>query len=171
LLRAQPHARLLAITGTNGKSTTTALSGHILASAGRQVASAAISGRQLWPCPRSVPRHLCAGALLLSARDHPSLKPTVAMLLNITPDHIDRHGDMAGYIAAKERIFQRQTADDTAIIGIDDEPSRAMHDRLAVRNGPRVVAISSIRAVPTGVSVRRELGGRSRRQAPRPSST
>ncbi|MGH6883673.1 MAG: UDP-N-acetylmuramoyl-L-alanine--D-glutamate ligase, partial [Hypericibacter sp.] len=70
----------------------------------------------------------------------------------ITPDHIDRHGDMAGYIAAKERIFRRQSADDTAIIGIDDEPSRAMRERIAARKAARVVAISSIRPASAGVS-------------------
>jgi UDP-N-acetylmuramoylalanine--D-glutamate ligase len=153
LLRAQPHARLLAITGTNGKSTTTALTGHILASAGRQVAV----GGNIGTPALALPALGAAGIYVLELSSYqleitPSLKPTVAMLLNITPDHIDRHGDMAGYIAAKERIFHRQTAEDTAIFGMDDESSRAMHDRIAARKAPRVVAISSIRPVPGGVS-------------------
>jgi UDP-N-acetylmuramoylalanine--D-glutamate ligase len=153
LLRAQPHARLLAITGTNGKSTTTALTGHILASAGRQVAV----GGNIGTPALALPALGAAGIYVLELSSYqleitPSLKPTVAILLNITPDHIDRHGDMAGYVAAKERIFERQTSGDTAIFGIDDEPSRAMHDRIAARKGPRVVAISSIRAVPGGIS-------------------
>jgi UDP-N-acetylmuramoylalanine--D-glutamate ligase len=153
LLRAQPHARLLAITGTNGKSTTTALSGHILASAGRQVAV----GGNIGTPALALPALGAAGIYVLELSSYqleitPSLKPTVAILLNITPDHIDRHGDMAGYVAAKERIFQRQTAGDMAVVGIDDETSRAMHDRLLARKGPRVVAISSIRPAPGGVS-------------------
>ena len=49
--------------------------------------------------------------------------------LNITPDHLDRHGDMAGYVAAKEHIFARQQARDCAVIGVDDEPSRAVYRR------------------------------------------
>ncbi len=153
LLRAQPHARLLAITGTNGKSTTTALSGHILAAAGRQVAV----GGNIGTPALALPALGAAGIYVLELSSYqleitPSLKPTVAILLNITPDHIDRHGDMAGYIAAKERIFRRQGADDTAIIGIDDEPSRAMRERIAARKAARVVPISSIRPAPAGVS-------------------
>jgi UDP-N-acetylmuramoylalanine--D-glutamate ligase len=153
LLRAQPHARLLAITGTNGKSTTTALSGHILGAAGRQVAV----GGNIGTPALALPALGAAGIYVLELSSYqleitPSLKPTVAILLNITPDHIDRHGDMAGYIAAKERIFRRQSADDTAIIGVDDEPSRAMHERIAARKAARVVSISSIRPAPAGVS-------------------
>ncbi|HWA43403.1 MAG TPA: UDP-N-acetylmuramoyl-L-alanine--D-glutamate ligase [Hypericibacter adhaerens] len=153
LLRAQPHARLLAITGTNGKSTTTALTGHILASAGRQVAV----GGNIGTPALALPAMGAAGIYVLELSSYqleitPSLKPTAAVLLNITPDHIDRHGDMGGYIAAKERIFRRQTAEDTAIIGIDDEPSRQLQARIAARKGPRVVPISSIRPAPGGVS-------------------
>jgi len=153
LLRAQPHARLLAITGTNGKSTTTALSGHILGAAGRQVAV----GGNIGTPALALPALGAAGIYVLELSSYqleitPSLKPTVAILLNITPDHIDRHGNMAGYVAAKERIFRRQTTDDTAIIGIDDEPSRAMRERIAARKAARVVPISSIRPAPAGVS-------------------
>ena len=153
LLRAQPHARLLAITGTNGKSTTTALSGHILGAAGRQVAV----GGNIGTPALALPALGAAGIYVLELSSYqleitPSLKPTVALLLNITPDHIDRHGNMAGYVAAKERIFRRQTTDDTAIIGIDDEPSRAMRERIAARKAARVVPISSIRPAPAGVS-------------------
>ena len=62
----------------------------------------------------------------------PSARFDVGVLLNITPDHLDRHGGMAGYAAAKARIFQHQKNDDWAVIGIDDEPSRR-HSRLAPR--------------------------------------
>jgi UDP-N-acetylmuramoylalanine--D-glutamate ligase len=153
LLRAQPHARVLAITGTNGKSTTTALSGHILAAAGRQVAV----GGNIGTPALALPALGAAGIYVLELSSYqlettPSLKPSVAMLLNITPDHIDRHGDMAGYVAAKERIFERQTAEDVAVIGIDDEPSRAMRERIDARKGPRVVSISSTRSTRGGVS-------------------
>ncbi|MFZ5790720.1 MAG: UDP-N-acetylmuramoyl-L-alanine--D-glutamate ligase [Pseudomonadota bacterium] len=153
LLRAQGAARVLAITGTNGKSTTTALAGHILASAGRQVA---VGGNIGMPA-LALPALGAAGIYVLELSSYqleitPSLKPTVAVLLNITPDHIDRHGDMAGYVAAKERLFQRQDAGDTAIIGIDDETCRAVAGRLAARKGPRVIAIASSGPAPGGVS-------------------
>ena len=54
-------------------------------------------------------------------------------MLNLSPDHLDRHGDMAGYAAAKRAIFERQTAGDTAVIGIDDAPSREMAAALGMR--------------------------------------
>lgn len=153
LLRAQPAARILAITGTNGKSTTTALSGHILASAGRHVAV----GGNIGTPALALPPVGAAGIYVLELSSYqleitPSLKPAVAVLLNVTPDHIDRHGDMAGYVAAKERIFRRQDAGDTAVIGIDDETCRAIAARNAARQGPRVIAVSSTGPARGGVS-------------------
>ena len=68
----------------------------------------------------------------------PSLAPTVAVWLNITPDHIDRHGSLAGYVAAKRRIFAHQTPSGLAVIGNDDAHSRDVADRLR-RDGRRIV--------------------------------
>ena len=76
------------------------------------------------------------------------------MLLNITPDHLDRHGDMAGYVAAKEHIFARQQPGDCAVIGIDDEPSRAVYDKMAARSGIAAVPVALERPVAGGVSFR-----------------
>ena len=74
----------------------------------------------------------------------------VAILLNVTPDHLDRHGDMAGYVAAKRRIFMNQKPGDTAIIGVDDDWCRTVADT----TGPaRVIRISTERAVPGGIYV------------------
>ena len=64
----------------------------------------------------------------------------VAVLLNITPDHLDRHGDMAGYVAAKRDIFARQQPGDCAVIGVDDQPSRAVYERAAARPGIAAIA-------------------------------
>jgi UDP-N-acetylmuramoylalanine--D-glutamate ligase len=75
------------------------------------------------------------------------------VLLNITPDHLDRHGGMAGYIAAKARIFAGSDANRAAIVGIDDAPSRALRDRLAAEGHPRIVPISVERAAPGGIYV------------------
>ena len=70
----------------------------------------------------------------------PSLSPSVGLLINITPDHLDRHGDLAHYAAVKERLVAQS---DIALIGVDDEPCREIYARLKARAGaPRVVAVS-----------------------------
>ncbi len=83
-----------------------------------------------------------------------------AAMLNLSPDHIDRHGDMAGYARAKRAIFDRQTGDDTAVVGVDDALSRAMADQL--RDGPaHVVAVSGEGAAgvwPDGAILRDSAG-------------
>ena len=62
-----------------------------------------------------------------------TLRCRVAVWLNLTPDHLDRHGDLAGYVAAKERIFRGQKGDDAVVIGVDDAPSREVAARLAAQ--------------------------------------
>jgi len=127
LFRAQPDAQYIGITGTNGKSTTTALIGHILKSAGRTVEV----GGNLGTPPLDLAPLDANGAyvLELSSYQLDLVSTTVfdtAVLLNISPDHLDRHGGMDGYIAAKSRIFERQGSDHTAIIGIDDANAAAL---------------------------------------------
>ncbi len=150
--RSQPDAFYVGITGTNGKSTTTALVGHILATAGRRVeiggnlGTAALS---LAPLGHDGTYVLEASSFQLELID--SLAFDVAVLLNITPDHLDRHGGMDGYIAAKRRIFAHQGAASTAIVGIDDPICRAVADELR-RAGPgRVLPISVTERAPGGV--------------------
>jgi UDP-N-acetylmuramoylalanine--D-glutamate ligase len=72
--------------------------------------------------------------------------------LNITPDHIDRHGDMAGYVAAKEHIFDRQKSSDCAVIGIDDEYSVAVYARLRQRRDIAVIPVALKRVIQRGIS-------------------
>lgn len=121
LYRACPEANYVAITGTNGKSTTTTLIGHILQSAGLKVqvggnlGTAALS---LEPLGRD-------GIYVLELSSYQldlvrSTRFAVACLLNLTPDHLDRHGDMEGYLAAKMHLFERQQAGDTAVVAVDD---------------------------------------------------
>lgn len=151
--RARPAARYVGITGTNGKSTTTALIGHILAAAGHRVEV----GGNLGTAALSLAPLGSDGTYVLEASSFQlelitSLAFDVAVLLNITPDHLDRHGDMAGYIAAKRRIFAHQGTGATAIVGVDDPISRNLCEEL--RRGPaRVVPISVGNAVPGGVYV------------------
>jgi len=154
--RAQRDARYVGITGTNGKSTTTALIGHILAAAGRRVeiggnlGTAALS---LAPLGRDGTYVLEASSFQLELIE--SLAFDVAVLLNITPDHLDRHGGMEGYIAAKRRIFAHRGASSSAIVGIDDAICRGIADELR-RVGPgRVVPISVAGVAPGGVYVER----------------
>ncbi|MBO1326427.1 UDP-N-acetylmuramoyl-L-alanine--D-glutamate ligase [Acetobacter sp. TBRC 12305] len=118
---AGSKARFAGITGTNGKSTTTALLAHILSGAGVPVAA----GGNLGPAALSLPLLPDDGVYVLEMSSYMlerllTLRFDTACLLNLTPDHLDRHGDMAGYTRAKCEIFARQSALDHAVIGVDD---------------------------------------------------
>ncbi len=135
------RARFAGITGTNGKSTTTALLAHIVAMAGLPVAA----GANLGPTALSLPLLPDEGVYVLEMSSYmleriAAIRFDAAVMLNLSPDHLDRHGDMAGYARAKRRIFDNQGADDTAVVGIDDADSRAMAEELA--HGRKVVTIS-----------------------------
>jgi UDP-N-acetylmuramoylalanine--D-glutamate ligase len=156
LARARRAARYIGITGTNGKSTTTALIGHILRLAGMGVevggnlGTAALS---LGPLGADGIYVLELSSFQLELID--SLTCDIAVLLNITPDHLDRHGGMAGYVAAKKRIFARQEMHCAAVVGIDDPISRSISEELADASGPTVIPISAKGAAPGGVGVDR----------------
>ena len=125
--RANSKARFVGITGTNGKSTTTALIAHILKTTGMAVAA----GGNLGPAALALPLLGDDGVYVLEMSSYmlerlATLRFDAAAMLNLSPDHLDRHGDMAGYAAAKRAIFDRQTANDLAVIGTDDPPSREM---------------------------------------------
>jgi UDP-N-acetylmuramoylalanine--D-glutamate ligase len=131
LFQAVRGARFVGITGTNGKSTTTALLAHILATAG--IPNAA--GANLGPAALSLPLLPDNGVYVLEMSSYmlerlATLRFDAAAMLNLSPDHLDRHGDMETYAAAKRQIFARQTPSDTAVIGIDDAPSREMRATL-----------------------------------------
>ena len=151
---AAPDACMVGVTGTNGKSTTTALLGHVLAEAGRGVAV----GGNLGPPALSLPALGRGGTYVLECSSFQldlieRMRFDVAVLLNISPDHIDRHGDLTGYIAAKRRIFRdRRGGGQVAIVGTDDDASRALLAELETRAGWTVVPIGVGRAIEGGVS-------------------
>jgi len=145
--------KIVAITGTNGKSTTTALIGHILKQAGRD---ARIGGNIGTGVLDLAALHANAIYVLeLSSYQLDlvkSLHCDVAVLLNVSPDHLDRHGGMEGYQAAKMRIFQNQTERDAAVVGFDDVITQSIASGLAARGPARVVQVSSSYALGRGVS-------------------
>jgi len=151
---AEPKARFIGITGTNGKSTTTALLGHILQTAGNRIevgGNLGIAALSLAPLGQGGTYVLELSSYQLELTH--TLAFHIAVLLNITPDHLDRHGGMDGYITAKRRIFQSQEKGDVAVVGIDDEPCREIA-RMLVEKGRRVIPISVQTAAEGGVYVR-----------------
>jgi UDP-N-acetylmuramoylalanine--D-glutamate ligase len=118
---AQSSARLVGITGTNGKSTTTALTGHVLAHAGLDVQVGGNIGTAALLLPP--PGRDTVYVIELSSYQidlMPSLKPDVGVLMNLSPDHLDRHGSMDNYAAVKARMFALQDDGDVAAISVDD---------------------------------------------------
>src|SRR5882724_8360688 len=155
LARAQPEARFVAITGTNGKSTTTALIGHILKNAGMACEVGGNIGRgalDLAPLGAGGVYVLELSSYQLELLE--TFRAHVAVWLNITPDHIDRHGDMAGYVAAKEHIFDRQQPGDCAVIGVDDEYSRGAYAKIARRFRIGAVPVALDPPIAGGISFR-----------------
>lgn len=134
-----PAAPFIAITGTNGKSTTTALTAHILKSAGRDTQMGGNIGRAVMTLdPPQPERHYVVECSSYQIDLAPSINPTAGVLLNLTPDHLDRHGTMQHYASIKERLV---AGSETAIIGVDDSWCAQIADRLE-RAGRQVIRIS-----------------------------
>jgi UDP-N-acetylmuramoylalanine--D-glutamate ligase len=153
--RALPEAVCIGITGTNGKSTTTALIGHILKEAGWPCAVGGNLGTPVLALDMLSPD----GLYVLEMSSYqleltPSLVFVVAILLNVSPDHLDRHGGRDGYIAAKGQIFRGEKKGRTAIVGVDDDVCARIAEELASGGAARVVPISGRSAVSGGVYIR-----------------
>jgi len=144
--------KVISITGTNGKSTTTALLGHIIRSAGKDAQvggniGLGVLGLEEMHGGAVYVLELSSYQLDLTS----SLKPDAAVLLNISPDHLDRHGGMEGYIAAKRRVFLNQVKGDTAIIGVDDDWGAQICTEITAANRRTIRPISARRAIGRGV--------------------
>jgi len=147
---AGSRARFVGITGTNGKSTTTALLAHIAEVAG----VAAQAGGNLGPAALSLSLLDHQGLYILEMSSYmlerlATVSFDTTAMLNLSPDHLDRHGSMDGYIAAKREIFARQGRDDLAVVGVDDPFSRELADSL---RGPKLVRVSGERPADVWVS-------------------
>jgi UDP-N-acetylmuramoylalanine--D-glutamate ligase len=144
--------RIVAITGTNGKSTTTALIGHMLAHAGMDVrigGNIGVGVMGLEPMHGGAVYVLELSSYQLDLTS--SLKPDVSILLNITPDHLDRHGGMEGYVAAKRRVLLNQGKGDHAIIGVDDAWGQHICTEITAANRRTIWPISARKAIGKGV--------------------
>ena len=129
--RHVPDAPFVAITGTNGKSTTTALVAHLMREAGHDVQMGGNIGTAILSL--EPPRKGRVHVIEMSSYQidlTPSLDPTVGILLNVSEDHLDRHGTIEHYAAVKERLVARVQPQGMAIIGVDDIWSRAAADRI-----------------------------------------
>lgn len=143
-----PQCPFIAITGTNGKSTTTALIAHVLDNAGRDTQMGGNIGRAVLSLdPPAAQRFYVVECSSYQIDLAPSLDPGVGILLNLTPDHLDRHGTMDNYAAIKERLV---AASDLAIIGMDDHFCAAIASFLEAK-GRRVFRISSTAKLAKGI--------------------
>jgi UDP-N-acetylmuramoylalanine--D-glutamate ligase len=148
--RTSAPGKVIVITGTNGKSTTAALTAHLLSAAGKRVALGGNIGKAVLDLDPFAPD--LTYVLELSSFQielAPSLAPDAAALLNVTPDHLDRHGTLENYARIKSSVFAALKAQATAVIGVDDEPSRAIAASLGGGHAVKRVAVG--RSVETGV--------------------
>lgn len=152
--RAKPDDKTIGITGTNGKSTTTALIGHILKQAGVETAV----GGNIGEAVLGLPDLGLGGVYVLELSSYQldlmnSCSPDIAVLINISPDHLDRHGGMEGYMAAKERIFRGKGI---GIAAVDDDGSAAIFARQRKEGQRRITPVSCLRPMTQGVFVSAE---------------
>ena len=151
--RHAPDASFVAITGTNGKSTTTALIAHLAKSAGLDAQLGGNIGTAILSL--DPPGHGRVHAIECSSYQidlAPSLDPSIGILINLTEDHLDRHGTMANYASVKERLVAGVQRQGTAIVGVDDDWCRAIAARLD-GHGHGVVRVSVREKLADGIYV------------------
>jgi UDP-N-acetylmuramoylalanine--D-glutamate ligase len=153
---APEHKRpkIVAITGTNGKSTTTALIAHVCREAGRDVRIGGNIGVGVLDL-----EDMHGGAVYVLEMSSyqldltSSLHADVTVMLNLSPDHLERHGSMEGYVAAKRRILANQGKGDTAVIGVDDPWGQQICTEITAANRRTIVPVSASKAMGRGVYV------------------
>ena len=143
-----PDCPFIAITGTNGKSTTTALIAHILSSSGRNTQMGGNIGTAILTLePPRNDRFFVVECSSYQIDLAPTINPSAGILLNLTPDHLDRHGTMQHYADVKERLV---AGSQSAIIGVDDSYCALIADRL-VKAGCQVTRISRRHVLQEGL--------------------
>ena len=143
---------IVAITGSNGKTTTTALAGEIISAAGRKTL---VGGNIGTPAISFADRSTDDSWIVLEISSFQletieTFHPHIAVVLNITPDHLDRHRTFENYAAAKARIFENQTAGDFAVFNADNDPCVA----LASQTKAQVRWFSRLKEVRNGAFIR-----------------
>ncbi|MBE7636683.1 UDP-N-acetylmuramoyl-L-alanine--D-glutamate ligase [Sneathiella sp. P13V-1] len=156
-LKEKTAGKVIGITGTNGKSTTTSLIHHMLKHAGRDVAMGGNIGTPVLELPRLSENGFYVLELSSYQLDlTPSWHGDAAVLLNVTPDHLDRHGDMAGYAAVKKKIFQNQSSADIAVINHDNVVCAAIVNDLGGVDQAVLVEISTEQNLESGIFAKEE---------------
>ena len=153
--QSHPDSRYIGVTGTNGKSTTTTLIGHILKSSHMPCeigGNLGVPVMDLKPLGKQGTYVLEVSSYQLEIS--PSLHFDVSILLNITPDHLERHGGMEGYIEAKKLIFKNSKPADTLVIGVDDPHCLTIYESLKNSGSVKLVPISICRTLREGVYVK-----------------
>lgn len=148
LCQGSEKAKRVIITGTNGKSTTTALIGHILSAHFDRVDVGGNIGTPVFDFRKNADVQVIEASSYQLERC-PNLSCDVAVWLNITPDHLDRHGDMQGYVDAKYNIFNGSRGIAQAVIGMDDEYSAKVMERVKAGEDWVTVPISG-KTLPEG---------------------
>ncbi|MBU6296739.1 MAG: UDP-N-acetylmuramoyl-L-alanine--D-glutamate ligase [Alphaproteobacteria bacterium] len=151
---ASGRAPVVAVTGTNGKSTTTVLIGHILSACGFDAQAGGNIGKSALnlapPGPKTVyVLEVSSYQIDLS----PGFRPDVAILSNITPDHIDRHGSLENYAAVKTSLLKRTVKSGLNIVGVDDQHGAAIFTRLTTNGGAPCVPVSVGKVLGRGIFV------------------
>lgn len=150
--------RVVAITGTNGKSTTTALIGWVLKQAGLTVHVGGNIGIGVLALPEPTPEAVYVIEVSSYQLDlTTTFAPDVAILTNISPDHLDRHGGMEGYVAAKARIFANPREGSVAIIGMDDPTF--LDVAYPASDGWPIVAVSTTHTLISELDPAWQIGG------------
>jgi UDP-N-acetylmuramoylalanine--D-glutamate ligase len=154
--RQAPRSPFVVVTGTNGKSTTTALIAHLMHCAGHDTQVGGNIGTAILSLdpPRAGRVHVIE-ASSYQIDLSPTLDPAVGVLINVSEDHLDRHGTLRDYAAVKERLVAGVQRDGTAIVGVDDNWCAAAADRIE-RAGKHVMRISVRRPLPDGLYVEAE---------------
>jgi UDP-N-acetylmuramoylalanine--D-glutamate ligase len=144
-------AKIIAITGTNGKSTTTALIGHVLKDAGLDVDVGGNIGNAVFNLRSPARgRHYVLELSSFQIDLMPGLAPEVGILINLTPDHLDRHGSMEHYASVKAHMFAKQRDGQTALVGVDDSWGQDIAN--AIHTGADVRRVSVVEQLDDGIS-------------------